>query len=126
MDITREINRHLDWIEVVSSMLGDKVLGEDELEQITRHDRCALGQWLQSPAASEAVGGGSVLDPLRSSHERFHALAGALVAALQAGDENRAIALQQDFVDSSQDIIGHLHALERKADATGGSGGEGG
>jgi hypothetical protein len=110
MEIEREIARHLEWIEGVSTLLGSSELDADRLATISRHDHCALGQWLASDEA-ESYAAPATLAVLRQRHGRFHRLAGELIAAAQQDKETDALALQQAFLETSHQLILDLNGL---------------
>ena len=114
MDIAREIDKHLQWIETVVSLIGDDSITAKDLDQITQHDRCALGQWLNAEG-SERFKNLPELEMLTETHEAFHKLAGELVTAVEAGKEDEATALQDSFVSKSQQLIEYLNLLQRHA-----------
>lgn len=113
MDIAREIAQHLAWIETIVSLLGREEVAEEELHEITRHDHCALGQWLFSEASREFKELPE-LEKLKESHEAFHSLAGDMISALGAGDEEKAIDSEKRFIEKSQEVIDHLHVLQAR------------
>jgi hypothetical protein len=114
MEIKREIANHLEWIEGVSELLGSSQLDNDKLAAISRHDQCALGQWLESDEAQDRASPG-ILNDIRQRHERFHQLAGELIAAAQNNDEQDALALQQAFLETSHHLIVDLTGLRDSA-----------
>lgn len=113
MDIGQEIANHLAWMENVISLLGNEEITQDDLDAITQHDRCALGKWLNSEASLEFRDQPG-LEQLNESHEAFHKLAGKLISALQEENEAEAIALQEQFVEMSQQVIASLSTLQKK------------
>ncbi|MEE4659684.1 MAG: CZB domain-containing protein [Halieaceae bacterium] len=120
MDIRQEIDNHLNWIENIVSLLGRENLSDEELAEVTRHDRCALGQWLASTEASEFKELPE-LQALKESHDQFHRLAGDLIKAVEAGDEAQAVASEEKFVGMSREVIAHLQALQQsREDKAGG------
>ncbi|MCB1775221.1 MAG: CZB domain-containing protein [Gammaproteobacteria bacterium] len=114
MDIAQEIDRHLQWIETAVSLIGDQSVTAGDLEEITQHDRCALGQWLNAEGSRE-FRDLPELELLKDSHEAFHKLAGTLVSAVEGGDESEAMAIQEDFIARSQELIGYLKVLQQKS-----------
>jgi len=116
MDIEQEINKHLEWIENVVSLLGKQVTDE-ELAEISRHDHCELGRWLESDE-SQLYKSFSEFDKLRESHDAFHHLAGELIAAAIADNENKAIEAEQHFIETSQKVVGYLQLLKEHAEET--------
>ena len=116
MDIAEEIDKHLQWIERVVSLIGDDNVTAKDLEEITQHDRCALGQWLNA-VGSEKFKDVPELERLKESHEAFHKLAGDLVTAVEAGEESEATSSQQQFVNKSQQLIESLHVLQRQVES---------
>jgi methyl-accepting chemotaxis protein len=120
VDIRQEIDNHLNWIENIVSLLGRENLSDEELAEVTRHDRCALGQWLASTEASEFKELPE-LQALKESHDQFHRLAGDLIKAVEAGDEAQAVASEEKFVGMSREVIAHLQALQQsREDKAGG------
>jgi hypothetical protein len=116
MDINQEITKHLEWIERIASLLGNEDITQDELQKITQHDKCALGQWLRSDSSrryQNLVEFQSLID----SHDEFHKLAGHLISALRQGEEDEALKSEAQFIEMSQKVIGFLHLLQEKADA---------
>ena len=111
MDIGQEITNHLEWMETVASLLGSEEITEEELQTISQHDKCKLGQWLDS--------GDSVnfrdfpeFEMLKESHEEFHKLAGKLIVALQHDNEAEVIETGTQFIETSQKIIGYLRDMQ--------------
>ena len=111
MDINQEIMKHLEWIESVVSLIGNKAVSKEEIQGISSHDRCELGRWLDSDE-SVKYKNLSVFERLKESHEAFHSLAGELISAFEEGNEDQAVASQERFVALSQEVIGYLRALE--------------
>ncbi len=113
MDIKQEIANHLEWIEVLVSLIGRDDVSEDELEAVTQHDKCVLGQWLQSEEASTFKDLPEFAE-LVESHEAFHKLAGRLIAAVGKNQESEAIDLEEKFIAMSKRVIGYLQILQQK------------
>lgn len=113
VDIDEEIAKHLEWIETVVTVLGEQEIAEEELREITRHDQCKLGHWLDSDGSAEYRDHPD-FDKLKESHAAFHSLAGDLVSAVKANDETAAVASEEKFVATSQQVIGYLHALQER------------
>ena len=113
MDIDQEIANHLDWIEVLVPLIGKEKVTEEELEAVTEHDKCALGQWLQSEEAS-GFRDLPEFEKLVESHEAFHKLAGRLIAAVGANQEGEAIESEEKFIAMSKQVIGYLQILRTK------------
>ena len=122
MDISHEINKHLEWIESVVSLLGKEEITKQEVNAVSQHDRCALGQWLSSEEAMEFKGLPE-LEELIESHEAFHNLAGELITAAEAGKDIEAMEAQEKFIEMSKKVIGLLLVLKKKSDenSSGGS-----
>lgn len=114
MDLKQEIINHLEWIDAIASLLGKEDMTEDDLQAISQHDRCELGQWLESDAAA-SLRDFADFDPLVDSHNRFHELAGRLITGLQDGDEAAAIQAQQQFIEMSKQVVGYLQALDEQS-----------
>jgi len=114
MDIGQEITNHLEWIEGIASLLGKQEITEEELHSVTRHDQCALGQWLGSEASTEFKDLPEYHE-LVECHEAFHKLAGKLITALQLGNEAEAIASQEKFIAMSQKVIGYLRIIQENS-----------
>lgn len=110
MDFNREINKHLEWIEAVASLIGADARPEDDIKEVSRHDHCALGRWLSSDESADFKGFPE-FESLEKSHATFHALAGELISALEEGNEHRADELQETFIATSQEVIAYLEAL---------------
>ncbi len=115
MDIGQEINNHLEWIDTIASLLGNENLTDDDFDEIGQHDKCRLGEWLNSEA-SDAYRGFPEFHKLIASHETFHHLAGKMIAALSSGDEDEAVKLQEQFIGMSHEVIGHLQMLQEMTD----------
>ena len=111
MNIEQEINNHLKWIESIVGLLGEDEVTQDALNTITQHDRCELGQWLDSEASIK-YRDLPELDQLKHSHAEFHKLAGDLISALQKDSEDEALATQAQFIEMSQKVIEYLHLLQ--------------
>lgn len=113
MDIKQEINQHLEWIEKIASLLGSEAITEEMMDELTQHDKCELGRWLNSEA-SASYQGYPEFQALIDSHAEFHHLAGQLLALLKQEDETRSIETEEKFIAMSQQVIGHLQALEKE------------
>lgn len=111
MDITQEISNHLEWVDSVASLLGNFELLDEDYEEITQHDKCKLGEWLNSAEAS-VLKDYAEFDALVESHEIFHLLAGALIATAVSGNEEESLGVQQEFLEKSHEVIGHLQNLQ--------------
>lgn len=111
MNLGQEITNHLTWIDSIASTLGKTELSSEELAAISQHDRCALGQWLDSKESVD-LQKMKEFQELVDSHDAFHGLAGDLIDALQAGREEQALALQEQFIAMSQRVITLLRLLQ--------------
>ena len=111
MDLELEITNHLEWIDSVALLLDKEQFTENELNDITGHENCKLGQWLASEGA-ELYSGVPEFSQLLHDHETFHKLAGELITALQSGKESEAIEAQQALIGMSRDVIAHLQVLQ--------------
>jgi hypothetical protein len=112
MDLTQEITNHLEWIDSIASLLNNEQLSEDDLQEISAHNQCELGHWLDSDESS-VFNDLPAFQKLTESHQQFHKLAGDLLSSLQQGNENEAIAAQEKFIQMSHQVISSLQALEQ-------------
>ena len=117
MDIAQEIEKHLEWIDAVASLLDDEKLAEEDVRNVSRHDQCELGKWLDSEA-SPALRETPEFEKLVASHEAFHDLAGKMILSLQQGQDSEAIEAHGQFIRMSQEVIGLLQALQEKGNKT--------
>ena len=117
MDLEQEIENHLEWIDSIASLLEVEEFSDVDFDKITNHDDCELGHWL-STEGSELYKALPEFNELIDSHEAFHKLAGELVAAIQAGDERKAVEVQEDFIRMSQEVVGHLQRLQEVSNDT--------
>lgn len=115
MDIETEISKHLEWIDSTTSLIGNDATTKEEIEELSKHDRCELGRWLGSDESGQ-VQGFTEFERLVESHKAFHALAGELIVAVGAGDEQQAAALGEAFISASQKVVGYLGALQEHLD----------
>jgi len=113
MDIEHEINQHIEWIETLVSILGNREITKKDLQEIRQDDRCALGHWLNSEDSSRYKDLPE-LGMLKESHEAFHRLAGDLVSAVESNKEPEAIAAEKQFIAMSRSVIGYLQLLQKK------------
>jgi methyl-accepting chemotaxis protein len=111
MDIGQEITNHLEWIETIASLLGGDKITQEDLQAITQHDKCALGQWLNSEDSMKFKNL-SEYEKLIESHKEFHKLAGNLITALQLDKEAEVIESQELFIEMSKKVIDYLHILQ--------------
>ena len=111
MDIGQEITNHLEWIETIASLLGGEEITQEDLQAITQHDKCALGQWLNSEDSMKFKNL-SEYEKLIESHKEFHKLAGNLITALQLDKEAEVIESQEQFIEMSKKVIDYLHILQ--------------
>jgi hypothetical protein len=111
MDIGQEITNHLEWIETIASLLDSEEITQEDLQVITQHDKCTLGQWLNSEASMKFKDLPEY-EKLIESHEAFHKLAGNLITALQLDKEAEAIESQEQFIEMSQKVVDYLHSLQ--------------
>ncbi len=114
MNIGQEITNHLEWMETIASLLGNKEFSEEELRSITQHDQCDLGRWLLSDASSEFKERPG-FERLIERHDAFHELAGKLITAVRSGNDTEAIDIETRFIETSQEVIDALHALQDDA-----------
>lgn len=112
MDIGQEITNHLEWIETIASLLSGEEVTQEYLQVITQHDKCALGQWLNSEASMKFKDLPEY-EKLIESHKAFHKLAGNLITASQLNKEDEAIESQEQFVEMSQKVVDYLHILQK-------------
>jgi len=111
MDLAKEIENHLEWIDSIAALLEVEEFSDVDFQKITSHDDCELGHWL-SAEGSELYNTLPEFNKLIDSHEAFHKLAGELVAAIRAGDEKKAVEVQEGFISMSQEVVGHLQRLQ--------------
>jgi hypothetical protein len=116
VDINQEINKHLGWIESVVSLVSGENITNNDIEDVSRGDLCDLGQWLNSADL------GNVKSPaefhgLKESHEAFHNLAGKLLAALSTENEDEVAMYLEKFIETSQQVIVYLYALQDKSES---------
>ena len=110
MDLELEISNHLDWIDTVASLINEETLDESDYKELTDHDHCALGQWMNSEDSSE-LWDLEEFKALSQSHEKFHNLAGDMVAFIQQGKAEQALSTEEQFIQASQEVVQHLQAL---------------
>jgi hypothetical protein len=117
MDIAQEIEKHLEWIDAVASLLDDEKLAEEDVRSVSRHDQCELGKWLDSEA-SQALRGSPEFHKLVASHQAFHDLAGKMILSLQQGRDSEAVEAHGQFIRMSREVIGLLQALQADSNET--------
>jgi methyl-accepting chemotaxis protein len=86
---------HLRWSNTVAQALLNH---RPQLGVETDHAKCALGLWLLSPAAQAAAANPSLkalLEQIKEPHQRLHASAVDIQAALSAGDAAKAQEIYQ-------------------------------
>ena len=84
---------HLRWANAVAKALLNH---ETQLGVETAPHKCALGKWLDSPAAQAVAANPTLktlLEQIKEPHERLHASAVSIGEALQAGDVPKAQAI---------------------------------
>lgn len=113
MDLRNEIINHLEWMDTIASLLGSEEFTEEYIQAITQHDKCALGQWLDSDDSKE-LKYLPEFEKLIESHAAFHKLAGNLITAVQLGKESDAIESHRQFIEESQKVIAYLQNLQEK------------
>lgn len=111
MDLSQEIANHLEWMDTVASLINNEKFSEEDLQEISSHDKCDLGQWMESEA-SQALHGLDEFQKLIESHEAFHKLAGKLIELYQQGKESETLEVEEQFIHMSQEVITHLQMLE--------------
>ncbi len=111
MDIKQEIAKHLEWIEQISSMIGNDTITDEQISELSEHNRCELGKWL-STVESQQLRDFPEFGKLEDNHKTFHVLAGRLIATLRDGDEEQALATGRAFIEISQQVVAHLQALD--------------
>ncbi|NNJ91791.1 MAG: CZB domain-containing protein [Gammaproteobacteria bacterium] len=117
MDLEQEIENHLAWIDGIASLLDAEEFSEADMQKITSHNTCELGHWL-SAEGLELYKGMPEFRQLVDSHEVFHKLAGELIAAIQSGEESKAVEVEQDFIRMSQEVVGYLQRLQEVSNST--------
>ena len=110
MDLELEITNHLEWIDLVASLINEETLEESDYKELTDHDHCALGQWMNSEESKE-LWELEEFKQLIQSHETFHNLAGDMVALIQQGKAEEALDTEEQFIHASQEVVQHLQAL---------------
>lgn len=113
MDIKQEINQHLEWIERIASLLGSEEVTQEKIDELTQHDNCELGRWLNAED-SAAYHSFSEFQALIDSHAEFHQMAGELLEVLERGEESEALETEARFIEMSQRVIDHLQALDKE------------
>lgn len=111
MDLRNEIINHIEWMDAVASLLGGEMVAEETIQELTQHDKCALGQWLNSEASREFKGLPQ-FESLIQSHTAFHRLAGNLISAVQLGREADALESHKQFIEESKKVVGYLQTLQ--------------
>ena len=114
MNLQHEITNHLEWIDTIASLLGSEEITEEALRVITQHDKCSLGQWLNSDASTKFKKLPE-FEKLIECHDTFHKLAGSLITALQLGKEAEAIEFQIEFIEMSQKVINYIQILQENS-----------
>jgi len=117
MDLGQEIENHLEWIDGIASLLGAESFTEEDLQKITSHNTCELGQWLGSEG-QELYKEIPEFSQLVDSHELFHKLAGELIEAIQLGKENKAVEVEEEFISMSQEVVGYLQILQQASNGS--------
>ena len=117
MDLGQEIENHLEWIDGIASLLGAESFTEEDLQKITSHNTCELGQWLGSEG-QELYKEIPEFSQLVDSHELFHKLAGELIEAIQSGKEIKAVEVEEEFISMSQEVVGYLQILQQASNGS--------
>ncbi len=96
----RAIAAHAAW----KGKMRKFVAGTLEIDeaQAGSHDACEFGRWIATRPLPEAE-----LAPLRSAHDHFHDVAGAIVHARHVGDQRRVAAafeVQGEFTKASAQL----------------------
>lgn len=115
MDLKQEITNHIRWIDSLASMLDSDDLTDETFNAISEHDKCALGKWMISEESKEFQGLAE-FEELSESHKLFHELAAEMVEAVQLDQETDVLVLQEQFIEESQKVIGHLRRLQEMSE----------
>jgi len=115
MNIDEEISNHLQWIELVASLLSPDAPDDGEIDELTSHDQCSLGHWIES-ADAQKYRDSDTFQQLDKSHAAFHDLAGDLVILAQQDSMEKAEEVEERFIHLSQEVIEALQAFKAEYD----------
>ncbi len=111
MDFDEEIKQHLLWRSMVESLFN-KSAKEFALPSLISNDHhCQLGKWIYSHE-SDAFSEKPDFIQLRESHQKFHTLAGKILALFKQGEMAKAQTYEPEFYLLSDDVVKCLEALK--------------
>ncbi|HNB66291.1 MAG TPA: CZB domain-containing protein, partial [Rhodocyclaceae bacterium] len=109
LDFDGAIQAHMQWKHKLRNFLageGDPL----DADVVSRDDKCVLGCWIHGEG--QRFGHMSSYTRLKHKHAAFHACAGSVIRAKQAGDEAAANALLMgDFAVLSDETIREIRDL---------------
>lgn len=118
LDFAAAIRAHQAWKGRLLAVVEGQSQDMPASAEVSRDDLCVLGRWLHGPGC-QAFQGEPLLDTVRTTHARFHLLAGAV---LRAVEENRVQdarrLLTSDYQRASVQVQGKLAELFLHATGT--------
>lgn len=110
------ISRHVQWkITLQLAIAMREPLSADQVGQISHYRRCAIGQWLESPATLPIQGRPQYAELVRQ-HIRFHEEMKVIADLLAEGsysDAAAAMKLRSPFDLSSEALAAAIMACDR-------------
>lgn len=115
LDFAAAIRAHQAWKGRLLAVVDGQSQESLASAQVSRDDLCVLGRWLHGPGC-QSLAGETLLDTVRTTHARFHVLAGAVLRAVEEGrrDDARHL-LTTDYHRASVQVQGKLAELFLRA-----------
>ncbi|MFN8124421.1 MAG: CZB domain-containing protein [Thermoleophilia bacterium] len=113
MDLVQASQAHAEWKVRLRTAINKKE--HLDAAAITADDRCALGQWLHGAGRAE-YGSHAEFAAVVEKHAAFHREAGAVAAAINAGDFDRATGMLNPgtpYANATNAVGTALHGLKR-------------
>ena len=111
LDFAAAIRAHQAWKGRLQAVVNGESREPLRASDVSSDDRCVLGQWLHGPGC-QAFHGEPLLETVRTTHARFHLMAGAVLRAVEEGrPQDARQLLASDYHRASVQVQGKLAEL---------------
>ena len=106
------VDAHMKWKVRLEAYIDGTSSEDLRVEVISRDDQCPLGKWIHA-TGGERFGYAETFVEMKARHADFHRSAGAVLAAAQGGDRDKAMNLltRGDYVRNSEKVKALLARL---------------
>lgn len=112
LDFKSAVDAHMKWKKRLEEYISGNSQEKLEVGVISRDYQCVLGKWIYGEGG-ERFGYSETFFDMKAHHTLFHRSAGEVLAAVQAGDTDRALHLlyKGDYARASERVKRYLAKL---------------